>query len=502
MVGGRRFFAVQGLLAAALVGAGVSVAGCEDGSGGSLVIVNGQSGTPNNNNNNNNNNPPPSGFTVVVADPAGGTILESSDGTTRKIAGAFTDDVTLDSQYLWILDAPTFIGTNDASDNATITIEAGTEIQGRGGTPPSMLVIRRGSKIEAVGTAADPIVFTSNQAIGSRAPGDWGGLIINGRAPINNAGTGGTLPLGEGNSGQYGGVPGDPNDDSGTLRYVRVEFAGRIFTSDDELNGIAFQGVGRGTEVDFVQVHRNADDGVEFFGGTVDVKHLLITGALDDSIDWTFGWTGRVQFAVVQQWDGGADCGIEADNSEADNNATPRAAPVFSNLTLIGPATATPTSSGLKLRRGTGANVFNSIVMESNGAGLDIDDAATWDNAYSDEPTYSVLSGALTVENTIFFQNGSGGTTHFTSDGADPISESAFNDDQTPANQVSVDPELGAATDQDTPNFRPSSTGPAGAPAAWEDPQDAFFDVVDFIGGVSSVLADDWTTGWTTSAED
>lgn len=501
MIRGRRLFAVQGLLAAALLGAGVSLAGCEDGSGGSLVIVNGSGGTTPTNNPP-TNNPPATGFTVVVADPAGGTILESSDGSTRKIAGAFTDDVTLAAQYSWILDAPTFIGTNDASDNATITIEAGTVIQGRGGTPPAMLVIRRGSKIEAVGTAADPIVFTSNQPVGSRAPGDWGGLIINGRAPVNNAGAGGTLPLGEGNSGQYGGVPGDPNDDSGTLRYVRIEFAGRIFTSDDELNGIAFQGVGRGTEVDFVQVHRNADDGVEFFGGTVDVRHLLITGALDDSIDWTFGWTGRVQFAVAQQWDGGADCGIEADNSEADNDALPRSAPRISNLTLIGPATPTPTSSGAKLRRGTGANILNSIVMEANGAGLDIDDTATWNNAYSDAPTYTVLSGALTVENTVFFQNGAGGTTHFTSDAADPQTESAFNGQQSPGNQVSVDPELGAATNQSAPNFRPSSTGPAGTPATWVDPADAFFTVVDFIGGVSPVQADDWTAGWTTSAED
>ncbi len=500
VVRGRRFDALLGLLGAALAGA--AVAGCDDGSDGTLVIVNGSSGSGGGNNNNGggNNNPPPSGFTLVTSDPGGGTILESSDGTTRKIAGTFLDDVTLEAQYTWILDAPVFVGNDAATDTATITIEAGTEVQGRGGTPPSMLVIRRGSRILADGTAQDPIVFTSNQPAGSRAPGDWGGLVINGRAPVNNMGAGGALPFGEGGSGTYGGT--DPNDDSGVLRYVRVEFAGHVFTSDDELNGIAFQGVGAGTVVDHIQIHRNADDGVEFFGGTVDVKHVLLTGELDDSLDWTFGWSGRAQFVVIQQWDGGADMGIEADNSETSNDATPRSHPVISNMTIVGPAgTAGQSATGMLLRRGTAANIHNAIVMEMNSAGLDIDSTATFDNAYTDDPgSYTVLSGELTIENTIFFNNGAGGTAHFKDDAGEPQTDTAFNSQQSPSNQVSVDPQLGDPTNESTPNFRPAAAGPAASGVTWSDPGDAFFTPVDFIGGVDDVQGNDWTTGWTTSA--
>lgn len=499
MVRGRRFDALLGLLGAALAGA--AVAGCDDGSDGTLVIVNGSGGGGSNNGGNNGgNNPPPSGFTLVTSDPGGGTIVESSDGSTRKIAGTFLNDVTLEAQYAWILDAPVFVGNDAATDTATITIEAGTTIQGRGGTPPSMLVIRRGSRILADGTAADPIVFTSNQPAGSRAPGDWGGLVINGRAPVNNMGTGGALPFGEGGSGTYGGT--DPADDSGVLRYVRVEFAGHVFTSDDELNGIAFQGVGSGTVVENVQVHRNADDGVEFFGGTVNVKRLLLTGCLDDSLDWTFGWQGKAQFVVIQQWDGGADMGIEADNNETTNDATPRSRPVISNMTIVGPAgTSGQSATGLLLRRGTGANIHNSIVMELNAAGLDIDSTATFNNAYTDDPgSYTALSGELTITNTIFFQNGASGTAHFRDDAGEPVTDTTFNSQQSPANQVSVDPQLGAPTNESAPNFRPAAAGPAASGVTWDDPGDAFFTPVDFIGGVDDAQANDWTTGWTTSA--
>lgn len=485
-------------LGAAITGA---VAGCDDGkSGGSLVIVNNSGGGGGNNNPGGGGNTQPGSFTLVKNDPGGGTILESADASTRKIAGVFTDDVLLEAKFKWILDAPVFIGDDSATDTATITIQAGTTIYGRGGTPPSMLVIRRGSRILADGTAQQPIVFTSNQPAGQRAPGDWGGLIINGRAPVNNMGPGGTLPVGEGGSGQYGGT--DPNDDSGVLRYVRVEFAGHVFTSDDELNGIAFQGVGRGTVVDYIQVHRNADDGVEFFGGTVDVKHVLVTGALDDSFDWTYGWQGRAQFVVLQQWDGGADMGVEADNNETSNDLAPRSHARISNMTIVGPAgTAGQSATGLLLRRGTAANVANSIVMEMNGAGLDVDQNATWNHAYSDAPgSYTVLSGNLTVRNCIFFNNGASGSTHFRDDAGEPQLDSVFSGQQSPANQVGVDPQLGAPTSQSAPNFRPAAGGPAVQGVTWHDLGDPFFTPVTFIGAMGPNQADDWTVGWTTTA--
>ena len=166
---------------------------------------------------------------------------------------------------------------------------------------------------------------SSSRAISRSAPasrGDWGGIIINGRAPVNIEGGEG---VGEADTGVYGGN--DPNDNSGTMRYVRVEFAGVEFSPDNELNGIAFQGVGRGGTFEFIQVHMNRDDAFEWFGGTADVKYLVASNAADDSFDWTFGWSGRAQFLVVTQRGDDADNGIEADNNEFNNNLLPRSNP-------------------------------------------------------------------------------------------------------------------------------------------------------------------------------
>ena len=466
--------------------AGLLLTGCRDkGSDGNLFIIAGGSGTSPTT----SSTTPAGSFTLIKSDPGGGTILESADGSQRKIAGTFFENVSLEAAYTWILDAPTFIGDSDGSRATILTIEAGTTILGRGGTPPSMLVIRQGAKILANGTASQPIVFTSAQPAGARAPGDWGGLIINGKAPVNNTGSGGELPFGEGGSGRYGGT--DADDDSGVLRYVRVEYGGHVFTSDDELNGIAFQGVGRGTTVDFVQVHRNSDDGLEFFGGTVNVKHVLVTGCLDDSLDWTSGWVGKAQFVVLQQWPGGADNGIEADNLEADNTATPRSHPTISNMTIVGPADAGAASDvGMQLRRGTGANVFNAIVIGLNEYGLDIDDTETWNNAYTDAPGgYTTLSGALTIQGSFFFDNALG---DFRDDAGDPQTDTAFNGQQTPANSL-VDPQLTDPQNTTAPDFRPQTGSPA--LSGFVDPADSFFTTVTYRGAMDDT---DWTSGWTT----
>lgn len=483
---GKTWTAVAGT---ALLALGLAATGCrDDGSSGTFVVVSG-SGTSQTNSQSQSSG----SFSLVTSDPGGGTILESADGKQRKIAGVFHENVTLASSYTWILDAPVFVGDDAATKANTITIEAGTTILGRGGTPPSMLVIRRGAKIMAEGTASAPIVFTSAQPVGSRAAGDWGGLIINGQAPVNDIGPSGELPFGEGGSGKYGGT--DAADSSGTLRYVRVEFAGSVFTSDDELNGIAFQGVGSGTTVDFVQVHKNADDGVEFFGGTVQVKHLVITGCQDDSIDWTSGWTGKGQFLIVQQYPGGGDNGIEADNLEADNDKTPRSAPILSNMTFVGPSDAGAASDiAILLRRGTAAKISNSILTGFNEYGLDIDDSATWNHAYNDAPaSYNSLSGNLVVENTFFHDMQLG---NFRDDAGDPQLDSVFNTHQANANQL-VDPQLTDAQNVSSPDFRPQ----AGSPVlgTWVNPGDPFFEVVTYSGAMDSTTQ--WTAGWTTSSQ-
>jgi hypothetical protein len=210
----------------------------------------------------------------------------------------YISNLTLTNDQVWVLTGKVAIG-GDTANSATLLIEPGTKLVGDSGK--DYLLIRRGSKIVAKGSANAPIVMTSSKPAGQRARGDWGGLVISGNAPVNGCGledqedpTQGFCELkGEGDSGLYGGN--NPEDNSGVLEYVVVEYAGNEVTKGDELNGIAFQGVGSGTTVDFVQVHMGFDDGFEFFGGTVNAKHLVSTCNKDDSLDWVHGWKGKAQ---------------------------------------------------------------------------------------------------------------------------------------------------------------------------------------------------------------
>ena len=161
---------------------------------------------------------------------------------------------------------------------------------------------------------------------------------------------------GEANSGTFGGDISD--DSSGVLNYVVVKFAGSNVDPENQLNGIAFQGVGSGTEVDYVQVYNNLDDGIEFFGGTVNASHVVLTGNADDSLDWTDGWTGSIQFLVIEQADDAGDSAIEADNREGDEAALPRSNPSIANMTVLGKSD----ERALRIRRGTGLALRNSFI--------------------------------------------------------------------------------------------------------------------------------------------
>ena len=388
---------------------------------------------------------------------------------TCILSGTYSSDLTLKASQSWVLSGGVFIG-GDNTDSATLTIQPGTKIVGQSGS--DFLVINRGSKIDAAGTKSKPIVFTSSKAAGQRNRGDWGGLIINGNAPINgcNASTSLCEAEGEGNTGLYGGN--SVSDNSGVLKYVRVEFAGNEITPDNELNGIAFQGVGAGTLVDYVQVHMNADDGVEFFGGTVNAKHVVLTGNRDDSLDWVNGWVGKMQFVAVQQYDDQANNGIEGDNLKASQDASPRSNPILANMTFVGTTSeAAKGGSGMLLRRGTGAEITNSVFTGFKTSCIDLDDAATF------------ASGNVMITNT--FVDCSENFTVESSDGFNI--ESWFTSEST--NKVVADVGLN--------NFVPTSGSPLlGAGAT---PFDLFFDDVDYIGAVGSA-AKDWTVGWTTSA--
>lgn len=404
---------------------------------------------------------------------------EGADPRTCVISGGeYTEDLHLTNDTTWVLNGAVFIGEKDNANNTNaIFIEPGTRIIG---VDQSLLGISRGARIFAEGVPHAPIVMTgvntASDPVTPGSSGDWGGLTINGKAPINTCDTiGQCSALGEGESGPYGGD--DENDSSGVLRYTRVQFAGILFTDENELNGIAFQGVGRGTVVENVQIHANADDGVEFFGGTVNARNLVLTDIEDDSVDWTQGYRGRLQNILVMQAGNveiGADRGIEADNLEANNDAEARAKPWIANATFIGRAD----TKGATFRRGTGVNITNSI-FTGFGKCIDIDSSSTFENAGSPP---GALSGNLTMENTIVNCE-----TSFDEEDGDPWTVQSWfeaqdgNSEENPALE-GVFPPAGAAYTNGFPLDR--------------EKFDSFFQNYDHIGAFSGAKQA-WTHGWT-----
>jgi hypothetical protein len=357
-----------------------------------------------------------------------------------------------------------------------ITIASGTTILG---TEGSFLVIDRGAKIKADGTLEQPIVFTSVNEPGRRARGDWGGVIINGRAPVNIPGGEG---IGEGGTGNYGGT--DPEDNSGRMTFVRIEYGGFALSPDNELNGLAFQGVGSGGNFDFIQSSFGGDDAFEWFGGTANAKHLVATGTDDDNFDWTFGWSGKVQFAVAQQREDTGDTGIEADNNEFGHDNAPRARPKIANITLVGaPQTGPGSRHGMILRRGTGGDLRNFIVLGFKNLGIEVRDNATFTQ---------LENGALSLTGFIFFNNGNGlqAPANFNGNTATMLTARA-------TRLVESDPQLRDAFNRTAPDFRPQAGSPA-LNAANVSPafaNDSFFVAANYVGAFDA--SDDWILGWT-----
>jgi hypothetical protein len=371
---------------------------------------------------------------------------------------------------------------------ATLNIAPGTRIIGESGSVGT-LIVDRGGRLNAIGTAAAPIVFTSDQPIGQRGRGDWGGIIINGRARLN---FGSGEAAGEGDTGNYGGT--DDNDNSGSLHYVRVEFSGVEFSPDNELNGIAFQAVGRGTSVHHVQAHMSRDDAMEWFGGTVDGKYLVMSNAADDQVDWTFGWTGRLQYVAVALRGDDGDNGIEADNNEFNNELLPRSHPQIYNITLCGDPDTSEGSESVRaanIRRGTGFTIRNFLVTGFKTTGFQISDAATIaqvNNGVSQmgagvawnirNSTTGVAGAAMHSSVTPFITSG-----------------------RFPDVRLNVDPGVSttACANHAAPNFQPSgmATLAGGQLAPIQPPNDGFFDAVTFIGAVPPAPAANWMDGWT-----
>ncbi len=295
--------------------------------------------------------------------PPGACELPAAQKPVVTIEGDVTTDFTLTCDKTYKLTGEVFV-----QPPAVLTIQPGTTIFGDKVTGAA-LVIRPGAKIQAVGTADAPIVFTSEG--GEFAdPGDWGGLVILGNAPINVLDSMGMEVqenvegiLDEANA-YYGGQNAD--DDSGSLAYVRVEYGGKAIAPNNELNGVTFGGVGRGTEVHHVMVRQTTDDCFEFFGGTVDVSHLICQAPGDDGFDWDFGYAGRMQFLVLQQdvsYPAPQDMnGFEGDNDPAGSANTPVSEPIIYNATLCGQDYNTGQQYGALLKKNTRAHIFNTII--------------------------------------------------------------------------------------------------------------------------------------------
>lgn len=385
------------------------------------------------------------------------------------LAGTITDARTLNSDTVY-----TITGIVVVDDGASLTIPAGTTVLGSTTVQPSALIVRQGGQLFSLGTAEAPVIFTSANEEGSRKRGDWGGVVINGRSQCN-------FPagqcVGEGASGPYGGDVLD--DNSGTITFTRIEFAGYEVSFGNELNALTLNGVGSGTTIHHVQVHYGSDDGVELFGGTVDLKYILATGISDDSFDYSTGWSGRGQFWIAQQDPDDGDNGFEVDGNEDDYNATPLTDPLIYNVTLVGKGldgvggTDGESVDGLRLRRGTGGDIFNAIVVGFGKSGIDIDNEET--------------VGRLSVQNSIIARNAVDVGTD--SDGfQDLIYTEEWN------NVIGVDPEMVSPFNRDSPDFRTSQVLAGATP-----PNDGFFDVnATFIGAVDPSQTTQWFEGWTT----
>lgn len=305
---------------------------------------------------------------------------------TVSVTSNITSNTTWTSNNVYLLDDQFIYVRN----GATLTIEAGTVIRGTG---KGTLIIERGSKIMASGTASNPIVFTSAAPAGQRDYGDWGGVVICGAARHNiPAGPNAIAEGGIGDANAGVGVHGgnDDNDNSGVLSFVRIEFPGISLTanSNSEINGITFYSVGKQTQVDHIQVSYSGDDSFEWFGGSVDAKYLFAFRGWDDDFDTDNGYRGRVQFAASvrdpEVADQSGSNGFESDNDSQGTLNTPQTAPVFSNVTIIGPGytgssytTASDYKRALHIRRNSSISVYNSIFTGYPDAGLLLDSRRT-----------------------------------------------------------------------------------------------------------------------------
>ena len=421
------------------------------------------------------------GFSACNGDDDGNDPVPTNPND-HVLTGEVSANKTLTNDKPWTLKGYVYV-----KSGATLTIPAGTIIKSDV-TEKGALIVERGGKLMAEGSAASPIVFTSGLPKGQRRPGDWGGIILLGKAPTNRA----TEPTIEGGVNRnYGGN--DANDNSGILKYVRIEFAGIAASPGSEINGLTLGGVGAGTTIENVMVSYGNDDAYEFFGGTVNCKNMIAFATSDDDFDFDFGYTGSIQFAIVAKHPqfadpGDASNGIECDNDGTGTTVTPFTHPKLSNFTFVGPNGRSNTQANHNFanrwRRSAHFTLRNSILIGFQKGGFSMESAETGT---------SYTSGTSEFKNNLvhaiakpFYANSGSGLT----DGdieTKALSQGCVKLDSA-AQAMLTDPFSTTA-----PNFVPKAGSMALTGVDFTG-LSSWFSVVTYKGAMGTT---DWTAGWT-----
>jgi hypothetical protein len=429
---------------------------------------------------------------------------------TATLSSCKKDGPSVDSNQLTIDNGGIITGTYTSGQKVVVTggtvtlkgytyFEGGSSLTIAPGTiiksdvsQKGALIIERNAQIFAEGTASAPIVFTSGKAVGERNPGDWGGIILLGNATTNRA----TEPTIEGGVGRkYGGT--NDADNSGVMKYVRIEFAGIADSPGSEINGLTFGAVGSGTTIDYIQVTYGNDDAYEWFGGTVNAKHLIGYATADDDFDFDFGYRGKVQYGFAlrnPEFVDGLDAGnnIECDNDPTGTTATPLTKPNLSNLTLVGPNGASNTASNHNFanrwRRNTTFILNNSVMIGQAKGGLSLESNGTYDSfiagtsEWKNNLVYTLLA-PFKVGNDVTTANASAAAVQTKAEASGSIL------------LVSTAAAGLTSLNLTSPNLLPTTGSVALTGASFTGVQnDTFFDKVTYKGAFGTT---NWASGWT-----
>lgn len=426
---------------------------------------------------------------AFTACPSFATAAPAFGARACQLPATITGDQTLTNNITWVMNGKVQVGTDTGQGGtaATLRIQPGTLLVSTGASANSFdhLAVNRGSKIFAEGSRAFPIIMTTGNELpgapGAPAPGQLGGLVLSGNAPSN---CNPNCVAEWDTTNRYGGT--DAKDNSGVVRYMQVRYSGYIFTTNRELNAFTFNGVGSGTTLEYLQAFRGQDDGFEWFGGTANVRYALVTCGGDDGFDWDEGFTGKLQFGVVDQRGcPGSNHGFELSNSPTNVDANPRARGTVANVTVLGPSAVTG-SDGLLVNSGSGGNFYNLIIAGFPRACVAFDGVAT--EAAAGNPDIG-LSGVLTgnnikvagcVANT---RTGTGLSTNFAQ---------RWFSSQT-GNEVLATSPLVAGS------FLPNGNAPAGVfpPGGAAPSVNDWFVPTDYVGAFrSNSDNDNWTLSW------